>query len=363
MKSTEIKKYFEQKTDKDYTGYLDKTKMGRLFKDTIYRVLDEKIANLGGQKSQNQIGDLIKLGRSYTINNNKIIVGKTPIINVTIISATIFEVTTGFDHNMVSGDNAIISDVQGTLNIPTINAVLSATVINSTVFRVTVASATGVVVVNTGSVYTSKQIPDYYAVWTVKPSFLNDRQLTITKASNTSTIRVTFTGNNSIRTKDQVKITGVIGNTNANGTFYVSKINPSNIDLFVDEHLTIPVVGNGTYTSGGTLVTVYSEYAKPIVSDKKISTLGRASLDFPKFEEGDHALKFLPSDYVCPSIVIDYVSTPKEINFYDEDTDYTLYYNEKFLFYLIDRAAENFLAEIRDTEGVQLQQQQNQLNK
>lgn len=363
MKSPEIKKYFEQKTDKDYTGYLDRTKMGRLFKDTIFRVLDEKIANLGGQKSQNQIGDLIKLGRSYTINNNKIVVGKTPIINVTIINPTVFEVTTGFDHNMITGDTAIISDVSGTLNIPTINTTLTVTVISSNTFRVTVASATGVAVINTGNVYTSKQIPDYYAIWTVKPTFLSDRRLSITKATNTSTIRVTFTGTNNIRTKDQVKITGVIGNTNANGTFYVSKINPNTIDLFSDEHLTVPVSGNANYVSGGTLVSVYSEYAKPIVSDRKISTFSSASLSFPKFEEGDHSLKFLPNDFVCPSIVIDYVSTPKEINFFDEDTDYTLYYNEKFLFYLIDRAAENFLAEIRDAEGVQLQQQQNQLNK
>ena len=363
MNSIEIKKYFEQKTDKDYTGFLDKAKTKRLFKDTLFRLLDQKIANLGGQRSTNEIGNLLKLGRIYSINNNKIVLGKTPIVNVTVINATTFEVTTGFDHNMITGDSAVISGVSGTLTIPTINATLPVTVIGPSTFRVTVASATGVAVINTGNAYTSKQIQDYYATWAVKPTFLTETKYSITKATNTSPIRITVTRTNNLRTGDTVNITGSLGNTNANGTHYLKKISPTTADLYADNLFAVPVAGSGAYTTGGKLVQVISDWAKPLVSDKKIAPLSRATIDFLKFDEGDHALRFMPSDNVCSEIEIDYISTPKEIDFSDTDTDYTLYYNERFLYLLIDKAAENFEAQIRDVEGVQIQQQQNQLNK
>ncbi len=360
MVSTEIKKYFEQKIDKDYTGFVDRTKCGRIFKDALYRVINERIANLTVQKNYDEISFLIKVGQSYSLNSNKIITGLTPVVSVAIISATIYEITCGFPHNLITGDSVVISGIQGTTNA---NGTYSVTVVNSAVFRITVGSAIGVNIANTGSFYGTKQIPDYYRLTAIKTTFRGDRSLSITKAAKTTPIRVSFTGVNSLRTGEQVFIQGVGGNTNANGTFYINKVNSGTIDLYSDAHLLSPVVGNANYTSGGTIVSVESEYATPIDSDRKISSLSQATIKFPKFEESQHSLVIYPLDYVCINTTLDYISTPKEIDFFDTDTNYTLYYNDKFLYYLIDSATKIFLAEIRDTEGYQIMSKETQDNK
>jgi type II secretory pathway pseudopilin PulG len=70
----------------------------------------------------------------------------------------------------------------------------------------------------------------------------------ITNASNASPIVITSTGHN-LATGAPVFISGVAGNTNANGYFTITYVDPNNFSLNGS-------TGNGTYTSGGTWAVV-----------------------------------------------------------------------------------------------------------
>lgn len=359
MKITEIKKYFEQKVDKDFTGYLNTDRYNRLFKDTLYRVVNERIANFITQKNYDEISFLLKTDQSYSPNANVLTLGKTPITSVVVTNASTYTITSGFPHNMVTGDSATIADVAGTT---TANGTFTVIVTSPTVFTITAVTG-GTYTSNTGSFYFANQVYDYYRLLAAKTTFQNARTLNVTGAKNATPIRVSFDGSNNIRTGEQVLISGVLGNTAANGTFYVQKINSGSVDLYTDEFFGSPVAGSGAYTSGGTVATVRVEYAMPISSDRKISDLTRASIDYPRYEETQHALNLYPDNYVCSSVSIDYFKLPKLFEFTDLDTDYSLYYNDKFIFHLIDSAAKNFTAQLRDTEGYQIMSQEAAQNK
>lgn len=66
----------------------------------------------------------------------------------------------------------------------------------------------------------------------------------ITGATNATPIVVTATAHG-LATGDSVVISGVLGNTGANGTFVITKVNANSFSLNGS-------VGNGAYTSGGT---------------------------------------------------------------------------------------------------------------
>jgi prepilin-type N-terminal cleavage/methylation domain-containing protein len=70
----------------------------------------------------------------------------------------------------------------------------------------------------------------------------------ITNASNASPIVITSTGHN-LSTGAQVFISGVAGNTNANGYFTITYVDPNNFSLNGS-------TGNAMYTSGGTWAAV-----------------------------------------------------------------------------------------------------------
>lgn len=73
---------------------------------------------------------------------------------------------------------------------------------------------------------------------------------TITAASNASPIAVTDIAHG-YTTGDGVVISGVLGNTAANGSCYVSVTDADHFSLYSDSALTVPIAGNGNYTSGG----------------------------------------------------------------------------------------------------------------
>lgn len=363
MNSVEIRKYFEQKVDKAYTGYLDNFKLGRLFKDTLYKVYNEKLDNWGLQKNRDDISSLIKADQTYSINNNKIGVAPVPVASVTILSATQFQITFANEHNVATGDQVTISGVEGTLTMTTANGTFTPTVVSTTVLNITVASATGVHTANTGQLIFSKLISDYYRLLTAKADVLENSSLTIIKATNDSPIRITVNAQNNLRSGEKIVVSGVTGNTNANGTHYVRKINSKSFDLYSDAILKVPVTGNANYISGGTLTRVNSEYCKELTSDKKIAPFSAATETEPLYQTTDKFLVFHPLQNTISTVVVDYGTKPKEIVFTESGTDYTIFYNDKFLYYLIEQAAKNFGAEIRDTELYQLMSKETLENK
>jgi hypothetical protein len=73
----------------------------------------------------------------------------------------------------------------------------------------------------------------------------NTAAFTVTNATNTSPIQITTSATNSLVTGQTVVISGILGNTAANGTFVVTRIDGTNFTLN-------GTTGNGTYVSGGT---------------------------------------------------------------------------------------------------------------
>lgn len=74
----------------------------------------------------------------------------------------------------------------------------------------------------------------------------------IVDASNASPIIITLTEDPDVSTGDKVYINGVIGNLNANGSFFVTRLSALTYSLYSDAALTTPVAGSGAYVSGGT---------------------------------------------------------------------------------------------------------------
>ncbi len=72
----------------------------------------------------------------------------------------------------------------------------------------------------------------------------------ITGATNATPIVIT-SANHGLNSGDIIDITGVNGNTNANGTFQIIVLTPNTFELY-DVNTGLPIAGNANYTNGGT---------------------------------------------------------------------------------------------------------------
>ena len=91
---------------------------------------------------------------------------------------------------------------------------------------------------------------------------------TITNASNTSPIVITTTTATGNPDGNIVTITGVLGNTAANGRWFAKREGSNTFSLYRNAALTVPVSGNGNYISGGTVTGIR----------KKITNVTNASI-------------------------------------------------------------------------------------
>jgi hypothetical protein len=87
--------------------------------------------------------------------------------------------------------------------------------------------------------------------------------LTVTGATNATPIVLTFAAPHNIlsTTKASVVVSGIVGNTAANGTFLTHYISSTQLALY-NQSLTgieSPVAGNGAYASGGIAQTAFSD--------------------------------------------------------------------------------------------------------
>jgi hypothetical protein len=79
---------------------------------------------------------------------------------------------------------------------------------------------------------------------------------TVSGATNASPIVLTVTGHGygATSTIKRVVVKNIVGNTNANGTFYAKVVDANSLSLWTDAAATSnPVAGNASYTSGGTV--------------------------------------------------------------------------------------------------------------
>lgn len=342
-------KYWEQKVGQSYTGYLDSTKKNRLFKDALISLVEQKYLRENTTKVYDEITFVTKTNVIFGVNNNQLHIAPIQISNI-VVGGTTGTFTTFLPHNLVTGQVITISDVLATIFVPNGNYTVS--VVDANRFQATVIGSSGVYTANTGTFTYATMIPDYWHILAIKALFSQRiYDITITGASNTSPISITLASYNKLRTGDKITISGVLGNTNANGTFYIKKTNNFKVALYSDINLQNPVVGNGAYTSGGIISEVVYRYCTPYISSAKIGFLNIPNITMPSYEIADDYLKIYPQEQICSEVTIDYIKTPdKVIDVTDNVTDLTLYYPEKFIYAIINQAAILFAQEVRDTE-------------
>lgn len=198
-------------------------------------------------------------------------------------------------------------------------------------------------------------VPDYLHLLAIKCKFTAPLFISLSGATNATPIVITVNERSNLRTGDNVDISGVIGNTNANGVFYLKKLSDFRFGLYSDIELQVPVSGNAAYISGGTISRVYYKYAKLIRSDNKISTFATPTVDLPRYETVTNLIKIYPAN--CQQVLLDYVTTAAVlIDVSDSATDLELTYSYQFLQFIITTAASIFSGEIKDNEQQRTQE-------
>lgn len=202
----------------------------------------------------------------------------------------------------------------------------------------------------------SPVIADYMHLLAIKVKYKKILQnVSIIGATNKSPIVVSTDNRNILRSNDLIYITGVAGNTNANGYRYIRLVTPTSFALYTDIYLTTPVAGNADYVSGGQIEIVSYEYAKPLYSDRKIGVFGQPSVVNPKYEIADGLLKLYPLEEVAIEATLDYISKASVIiDVADNATDLELTYPIKFLYYIMDIAKGMFAEQVRDDSLYQM---------
>lgn len=192
-------------------------------------------------------------------------------------------------------------------------------------------------------------VPDYLHLLAIKCKFTAPLFINLSAATNATPIVITVTERSNLRTGDNVDIAGVIGNTNANGVFYLKKLSDFKFSLYSDIDLQVPVAGNAAYISGGAISRVYYRYAKLIRSDNKISTFATPTVDYPRYETVTNLIKIYPAN--CQQVTLDYVTTAAVlIDVSNTTTDLELTYSYQFLQYIITTAASIFSGQVKDGE-------------
>lgn len=225
---------------------------------------------------------------------------------------------------------------------------------------------TNVPLLLTGGQIPIASIPNYLHTLAIQTYFQVPYSCNIIDATNKSPIVIVLDRLTSLRDGDQVVVSGVTGNTNANFIHYVKWLYDDYdnkkyaFQLFNDEALTVPVVGNGKYLGGGTIKRVVKAWVKKKNSYRKYSTFGEPTTGNPDFEIANGSLKILPfygqpSMPVCDNIFMDYVSVPPV---YPDVTNGVINlensYSLRFLYFLANETALLMGEESRDTELSQI---------
>ncbi len=372
----------------NYTGYYSPVQLSlKLERAFIQAIHDIFVEGIQSTTPKDRLNSLINTNLSLSvINNNQFYVEPLAITNATY--STNWTITTFLPHNIMAGQAFVINGAAGfTSNNPNTTFASPFTAISVTANTITfsaTAPGAGTYTANSGTMvgvgsqlyYNNNGIftNDYWRFLTVKASFqiaLNYYS-DVRKWSPVTPAIVSITGNNApvvvtmnyytrLRNEDNVSITGVLGNTNANGTFYLKQLNDTQYALYSDKYFQTPIIGNGNYISGGVMNLIISKYCTPYLSDEKINTLNKPSVENPKYELANNLVKIYPSDIQVQSITMDYIRKPYPIyssGYLIDCTDNVInlenYYPKDFLTLITNIAGDSFLSEMRDVNGLQL---------
>lgn len=361
MTGQDILREFDRQIFKAYSDYYDHIKKNDLLKRSLISSLQDKYLSLDSQVEYDYLRGIIRLNKLFSLNNNQLRILPLQIQQLNIFG-TDFVFVFNEPHNVKVGDWVMFSDIQGLVTIPGLNNnYFEVTSYNTDETRFSVSagyisgvwtSGTGKFVKHSTDILGSipKMADDYNHLLGLKARFLQKLDYKVTDVTNTSPIKLTLeTFNNNIVNQDRIKISGVSGNTNANGEFYAKKINRKTFSIYQDKNFSTATSGNGDYQGIATLERVWYDFATILFPQNKISEL--PSLANPVIERGDGFLKILPDDYICDEIITDYVSSAIVfIDVNDGVFDLTTIYPLEFLYSIITKAVQLFAQEVTDPE-------------
>lgn len=367
---TDVKRILEQKYDKTYSSFLNSTKQNDLLKESLFLAVERKYKTLSEQRDYDALMSAIKTNKKFAITGNQISIKPIAISNVTNVGTTITVTTTSATIISV-GDTLTFAQVSTFTTTPAINgnSFVVVSVISPTQFTFVVSVFTsGTYVPNTGYItdgvsssgVSNLTIGDYLHLLSVKIKYqyvitVRNKQLLITGATHSQPIVLTVsTPNNNLRTGELISTSGIFGNPNANGVFYIKNVGQDKVELYYDDRFLCPASGNGNYTGGGTISRIQYNGATPLLPNEKISDYDAGTIYEPKFERGNSSLKFSPFNFSASEISIDYIQNGiKQIDVADNTIDLEAYYPFEFLIYVCDIAVELFMIRIKDLESVQ----------
>lgn len=365
MFGIDIKIEFERQIFKNYSVFYNTTKQNNLFRKAIVSVLEDKYRNLVEQKDFDDLGGVIKLNKNFQLNNNSIYISPLSITTITKLGTTFLFNFGGLPHNVKVGDMVFFTGIQGTLTFSSLNSlpfIVQGAFFGEFAFSIT-SSATGLHTPNTGAITSHyenngsipKMSPDYNHLLAVKAKFEQVLPYGVSDVTNTQPITLVLdTINNNIVSKEQLTLSGILSNTNANGTFYAQKVNRKTLNLFADKDLSKPTLGNGNYQGQAVIKRLFYNYAIPLISTEKISNYDDATTERPAFERGDKMIKIAPYDYDCLEISMDYISDAVVfIDVTNSVIDLENTYPAEFLYYVIAKAVQLYGQEVNDSQKYQ----------
>lgn len=371
MTGAEIKREFDREIFKAYSTFYNPVKQNDLLRKALIVSLEDRYKNLIQQKDFDDMSSVIKVNKVFELNNNKIYTAPLDIVSIAKFG-TNFIVFCSKPHNINIGDSVTLANVQGFTPTAFINNIFTVTnfFFSTTQFSFTLNATTGVHVANTGQVVkhdlngVDKMANDYNHLLAVKAKFEQLLPYEVSNITNTQPISIVLsTINNNIVSKEQLTISGAVSNTNANGTFYVKKINRKTFSLFLDKDLTSSTLGNGDYQGLVLLKRLFYNFCVPLISTEKISNYDDATLVNPAFERGDKMIKIAPYEFECTEITMDYVTNAVVfIDVNDSVIDLSDTYPNEFIYYVISKAVQLFAQEVNDPEkykSATTEQQQN----
>jgi hypothetical protein len=367
---SDLKRIYDSKIDKAYSAYMTNTEYNDILKQALFLSVQDVYQELSDQVDYDDLLSALKTEQVFGLNNNKIYVTSIPISDVLHSAPFTATITTAVPHNLKTGDIIGCSAVSGITVTPDINTTtFSVTVTSATTFTIVIVTTAGTHTPNTGGIDSvtsstaddTKIISDYGDLLSLKAKFLQGSDIKITGASNTQPIRITVNRRNNLKTGEKINISGVVGNSNANGDHYIKVISSTKFDLYEDKDLLIGKNGNGVFGGVGALKRIYYKVATPYLSSRKISVYEQPTTQNPQFERADLQLKVYPADSVCSEITVDYLRydlTPISVT--DTALDLEQYYSYEFLMYVTDKASQMFFMRTKDVESFQVSQIQEQ---
>jgi hypothetical protein len=157
-----------------------------------------------------------------------------------------------------------------------------------------------------------------------------------------------------IKNGELVTFSDVVPNSTLQGEKYCKILGFNKVGIYSDAELTQPVIVTPSQFLSAKAYRIELYYGRVLTSDIKYSVFTEPTFRNPKVEFSDGLLKFLPS-YPNGKVVLDYNTLPPvEIDPADNIIDLEQTYTRKFLYFLVNKAAQNFQTLSYNSEGVQL---------